>query len=256
MILGRTGQATLGAVLAALGLALSAAHAEASPPSLVTVTGARVIVADVMHGAPADAAAIDLGPSPAVGGSRLIDRAWILRALREHGATEPAHLPEAVRVVRLTRTVTATELERLTRAGLASHPLPRGAAITAVRASRALDVASGWDAVTTELPRLPRRAGPLSTTALVTFRAGTEVLGRTSVQVDLLLPATAALPELARGAPVTLVVRQGLVEIRVGASAGADADVGDTIPVILRPSGRVLRARLIERDTALAEEGP
>ncbi len=243
-------------LLAALALSLGVARAEASPPSQVTVTGARVLVGDVVRGAPADAASVDLGPAPAVGGSRLIDRATILRALREHAATEPSQLPEAVRVVRLTRTVTATELERLTRTGLSEHPLPRGAALAGVRASRGLDVAAGWDAVTAELPRLPRRAGPLSTTALVTFRAGAEVLARASVQVDLVLPASAAAPELARGAAVTLVVRQGLVEIRVGASAGADADVGDTLPVILRPSGRVLRARLIERDTALAEDGP
>jgi hypothetical protein len=244
------------AAWAALALVLGVSRAEASPPSQVTVTGARVLVSDVVRGAPADAAGIDLGPAPAVGGSRLIDRATILRALREHAATEPGHLPDAVRVVRLSRAVSATELERLTRAGLDGRPLPRGAALTAVRASRGLDVAAGWDAVTAELPRLPRRAGPVSTTALVTFRAGAEVLGRTSVQVDLLLPASAAAPELARGAPVTLVVRQGLVEIRVGGSAGADADVGDTLPVILRPSGRVLRARLIERETALAEDGP
>ena len=243
-------------LLAALALSLGAARAEASPPAQVTVTGARVLVGDVVRGASPDAASVDLGPSPAVGGSRLIDRATILRALREHAATEPAQLPEAVRVARLSRTVTATELERLTRTGLSERPLPRGAAIAGVRASRGLDVAAGWDAVTAELPRLPRRAGPLSTTALVTFRAGSEVLGRASVQVDLVLPATAAEPELARGAAVTLVVRQGLVEIRVGASAGADADVGDTLPVILRPSGRVLRARLIERDTALAEDAP
>ena len=52
------------------------------------------------------------------------------------------------------------------------------------------------------------------------------MLGRTSVQVDLVLPATAAEPELARGASVTLVVRQGLVEIRVGASAGATRSRG------------------------------
>lgn len=243
-------------LLAALALSLGVASAEASPPSQVTVTGARVLVGDVVRGAPSDSASVDLGPSPSVGGSRLIDRATILRALREHAATEPSQIPEAVRVVRLARTVSATELERLTRAGLSQRPLPRGASLTAVRASRGLDVPAGWDAVTAELPRLPRRTGALSTTALVTFRAGSEVLGRASVQVDLMLPPAAAAPELARGAAVTLVVRQGLVEIRVGASAGADADVGDTLPVILRPSGRVLRARLIERDTALAEDGP
>ncbi len=52
------------------------------------------------------------------------------------------------------------------------------------------------------------------------------------------------------------MVRQGLIEVRIGASAGADANIGDMLPVVLRPSGRVLQARLIEPTVALAVEGP
>lgn len=238
-------------------LALAAPRpAAASPPLRVAVTGARVRVADVVPDAPPDAAAVDLGPAPAPGGTRLIERAAILRALRERQATEPAHLPEAVRVSRRTRTLSPAELERLVRDALPPGRLPRGAALTAVRPPRALEVPAGWSAVAAELPRPPRRAGPFATTAYLSFLLGEDTLARVAVPVDLALPAGAAAPDLARGAAVTLVVRRGLVEVRASGSAGADADVGDTLPVVLRPAGRVLRARLVERDLALALEEP
>lgn len=230
--------------------------ARATPPVHVAVNGPRVLVGDVLRNAPPDAAAIDLGPAPAAGGSRLLDRAQILRALREHQATEPARIPEAVRVVRAVRVLRAPELDRLVRDALPPDRLPRGATLAAVRAPRPLEVPAGWSAVTVDLPRPPRRTGSFPTTALVSFLRDAEVLARVPVPVELTLTPEAALPDLARGAAVTLLVRQGLVEIRVSASAGADADVGDTLPVLLRPAGRVLRARLLERDLALAVEGP
>jgi flagella basal body P-ring formation protein FlgA len=98
--------------------------------------------------------------------------------------------------------------------------------------------------------------GPFAATAIVTFLGGSDVIARVPVRVDLTLSAEAATPDLAHGTAVTLVVRQGLIEVRIGASAGADANIGDTLPVVLRPSGRVLQARLIEPTVALAVEGP
>ncbi len=243
----------LPALLALLALAPPAV---ASPPARVAVAGVRVRVADVVPHAPTDAAEVDLGPAPAVGGSRLITRDDILRALRARQATEPARLPDAVRVVRQTRTLAAPELDQITRESLPPAGLPRGASLSAVRAPRAVEVPAGWSAVRAELPRPPRRPGPFATTATLTFLRGEETLARVMVPVELVLPASAAAPDLARGAAVTLSVRRGLVEIRAGGSAGADADVGDTLPVVLRPSGRVLRARLVEPTLAVALEEP
>lgn len=242
--------------LALLLLLAIARPAAASPPVRVAVAGPRVRVGDVLPDAPPDAAAVDLGPAPAVGGTRLIEREAILRALRERQATEPARIPESVRVSRRTRTLSPAEVERLVRDALPPGRLPRGAALTAVRPPRALEVPAGWSAVTAELPRAPRRAGPFAATAYVSFLLDGDTLARVPVPVELTLPAEAAAPDLARGAAVTLVVRRGLVEVRASASAGADADVGDTLPVVLRPAGRVLRARLVERDPAVALEEP
>jgi flagella basal body P-ring formation protein FlgA len=58
---------------------------------------------------------------------------------------------------------------------------------------------------------------------------------------------------VSKGAAITLVVKTGLVEISTKAVANDNADVGDTLPVMLRPSGKVVRAKLIAKDRALLE---
>ncbi len=242
------------ALLSALSLAECVALAV--PPARVEVSGHRVRVGDVIRGAPAAVADVDLGPAPQVGASRLIARAQILDAVRARGETATLRVPEAVRVTRRTSSLTPAELERVVREALPPARLPRGATLAAVRAPRAIELPAGWTSVTAELPRPPRRAGAFTTTAMVAFMSGDEVIARASVPVELTLSAEAAEPDVARGGAVTLLVRQGLVEVRVAASAAIDADVGDNLPVVLRPSGRVLRARLIERNVALAVEGP
>ena len=74
------------------------------------------------------------------------------------------------------------------------------------------------------------------------------------VPVDLLVSEDGAAYDAPRGAAVTLIVRRGFVEIRAAGFAGADADVGDPVPIQLRPSGRIVRARLSSRDEAIAME--
>jgi flagella basal body P-ring formation protein FlgA len=144
----------------------------------------------------------------------------------------------------------------MVRAALPRERLPRGAALRDVRPPQSVTVPAGWTAVSVELARPPRRVGPFSATAYLDLRRGDELIARVPVRVDLTLSAEAATPDLARGAAVTLVVRHGLVEVRASGSATADADVGETLPVMLRPSGRIIRARLIEPALAVALEEP
>jgi hypothetical protein len=153
------------------------------------------------------------------------------------------------------RALTPDAVERLVREAAGATALPRGARLAGVRAPR-LQVPSGWTSVALEVPRLPRRAGPLRMNATLRFLRAGESLAAAVVPLELLLPPEAATPTLARNAPVTLVLRAGLVEVSTAAWAGADADLGDTLPVVLRPSGRVLPARLVSPDRAEALEGP
>ncbi len=113
---------------------------------------------------------------------------------------------------------------------------------------------AGWDEVQAAVPKAPRRKGAWSTTATVVLRAGGSPQARLSVPVVLWISAAAAKPDVARGGHLTLIVRRGQVEVRVRALAAVDADVGDTLLVKLKPSGKLVRAKLVRHDQAVAVE--
>jgi hypothetical protein len=194
-------------------------------------------------------AAFDLGPAPAASGSRVIDRDEILRAFRDHD-TEPPHvLPTAVRVVRKMRRLEPRDIADLVHAALREN-LPRGTTLGDVHGTR-VSVPDGWTRVTCDVPRPPHKLGPLLSSASLVFYEGEQALWRISVPVDLTLSQEAMLYDVSRGARLTLVIRRGLIEVGAAATAGADADVGDLLPVTLSPSGRTLSARLEDKDHAV-----
>ena len=81
-------------------------------------------------------------------------------------------------------------------------------------------------------------------------------LWRLSVPLELNLSQEATVYDVTRGSRVTLVIRRGLIEVSSVGTAGADADVGDLVPVILTPSGRTLSARLEDKDHAALVGAP
>lgn len=239
-------------LLAALLFAVPAA-ARAPIPE-VRVATPRVHLADVLPAVTGDAGAFDLGPAPTPGASRLVTRDDLLRALDEAHAKVPAKLPEAVRVIRRMRRLLALEIEQITRAALPAT-MPRGTALTALRAPKSIDVADGWDTITATVPRPPHRVGSFPTTVTLAFRAGASSLAEISFPIDVMVTAAGAAFDLPRGSQLTLVVKRGLVEVEAQAIAAADADVGAILPVTLRPSGRVVRARLLTADRAELVDG-
>jgi hypothetical protein len=245
----RTGKPILFAAL------LSATPALGRPPiAEVRVTTARVHLIDVLPAITGDAGAFDLGPAPTPGASRLVTRDDLLRALDEAHAKIPAKLPEAVRVVRKMRKLLALEIEQITRAALPAK-MPRGASLTALRAPKSIDVADGWDAIAARIPRPPHRVGSFPTTVTLGFMSGVETLAEISFPIDVTVTAEGAAFDLARGAQLTLIVKRGLVEVEAPAFATTDADIGAVLPVTLRPSGRVVRARLLTADRAELVDG-
>ena len=123
-----------------------------------------------------------------------------------------------------------------------------------VRAS-GVEVPADFDHVTVDLAPLPRRSGVVSVTANVAFLAEDgSTLFKTIMPIEIALPPEAAHADIVRGQPITLVVRHGLVEVAIGGVAGADADVGQIMQVNLKSSNRVLRARAIDKDHAVALE--
>lgn len=225
--------------------AMSTAASGAQPVKEIQVTGPRVTLAEIVPSAPASVATADLGPAPAPGGSRFVTQEELRTAASGAPAKVIAALPAAVRVVRKMKKLTAADVERETRKAVVAAGLRKGISIAAVRAPRSSDVAEGFTSITASIPKPPRRTGRIPTTATVTFQRGTEILARLAVPIDLDLTADAAIPDVAKGGALTVTVKSGLVEISASALAGADADIGEDLPVTLRPSGKILRATLV-----------
>lgn len=255
----KTGAAFL--LLAALGHSVHVHGSVPAAPTLlaqtdaaiprVEVPGAKIRAQDILGASAPD---VEIGPAPPIGSSRVVDRAEIERAFAAANITAPKKIPTAVRVSRKTRRLAAGEVATAIRTALAAAPLPRGAMLANVRAV-ATEVPADFERVSVDLPALPRRSGATTVHATVTFLGANDApLQKTLTPLELVLPPEAAFPDIARGAAMTLIVRRGLVEVNISAVAATDGDVGGILPVTIKPSGRVLRARAIDKDHAVALE--
>ena len=233
---------------ARLGPAAQARHS-------VVGSTTRIRLGDLMPDADAAVGAVDLGPSPAAGVTRLITRADIVAALDARHVPAPSSVPDAVRVTRKARRLAAVDVDALVRVAINSKELGHGVTLASVNADRPFDVADGWTRVDVDLPRAPKKAGPFGTVAIASLFVGDDVIARIPVPVVLTVSTDGATFDISRGAAVTLVVRRTLVEVRAAGFAAGDADIGDPIVIQLRPSGRVVRARLTSKDEALALDG-
>ncbi len=221
----------------------------------VQVSATRVTLADLVPRVAEDLADVDLGRSPASNGTRVITRAHIKRALSEQNLPIPRRLPAATRVVRKMRVLTAAKLRRIGKAAIANAPGRKGVVLRAIVPPTKIRIAAGWTEVSVRLQKPPRRAGLWSTTAMLTFAANGETLKRVALPVRFEVSAAAAQPDVTKGSPLMLLVRSGLIELRVRATAGGNADIGQVVRVILRPSGRVVRAKLLSKKQAVAIGG-
>lgn len=149
------------------------------------------------------------------------------------------------------------ELEAVVRSALegSAVKLPRGVTLVKVRALGTVSVPSGTTRTTLELTPPPRRPGTSSTTAILAFWKGDALAARAPVTLEL-RGALEAAPEVPKGTPVVLVVRREQFEITTAATTSEAADVGEIVQVLLRPSGRAMRAQLATRDRAIAVEDP
>ncbi|MBM4377493.1 MAG: flagella basal body P-ring formation protein FlgA [Deltaproteobacteria bacterium] len=218
----------------------------------VEVTGPRLRLGDLVEGLGA-LADVDLGPSPAPGVSRLLRRDELRAELEAQGISSVPRLPEAVRVSRRLERVTSARLQALLLDAVRGAGLRDGIVLRRAEAPANLKVASGWQRVSAMVPRPPRRPGEWSTTVTLAFELDGQKLARVAVPAVFDVSPEAAAPDLAKGGPVTLVVKNGLVEIAARASAGDNADVGDVIPVTVSATGKVVRAKLVTKDRAVLE---
>lgn len=243
--------------LATLALATWSTPALAKRKSIRTVLVAtpRVQLGQIMDNLEDEVAEIDLGPAPAPNGTRMITKKKIEEALEEENVQGVTGIPKSVRVKRKMQTLKPAELIQITKEAIAARGLKKGITLTSVKPPARVKIAAGWDAVRVRLPKNPRRKGKWSTTAMLSFDAGGERIARVAVRVTFHLTEEATRPDIKKGTQLTLTVQSGRVAVSVKAYAGADADVGDTFNVQLRPSGRLVRAKLVAPRRAVALGG-
>lgn len=231
----------------------SAAAPQAAPHSF-ELTTARVHLHDlgIVVEATTD---VDLGPSPPLGSTRTIERAEIVQALEAANLRAPGRIPDRVKVTRKGRRLSPTDVDRLVRSAIDPARMPKGATLGAVRGA-SVEVPDGFDNVTADLPTLARRAGTVPALAQLNFWLDGAVIAKIQVPLEVVVPAEALVPDVVKGAAILLLVRRGLVEVSIGAVAGADGDTGGILPVLLKPSGRMIRARVIDKDHAVSIEDP
>jgi hypothetical protein len=147
-----------------------------------------------------------------------------------------------------------TELARTALASSATH-VPKHSKLLAARAASAnVEIPLAPTRVTIDLTPPARKAGNVTATGVLVFWKDADVSARVPLYLDLSVPPEALVYDVPKGAVVTLVVQRGAVEVSAPAVAAADADIGDIVQVLLRPSGRALRAQLVTKDRALAVE--
>lgn len=217
----------------------------------VTISGGRILLGDVVPGTKSEAAAVDLGRAPSPGGSRLLVRLEVLRAVRDAGLSpESLQIPEVIRVVSAKRSVSPDELAQRIMPLLQSK-LRSGVRLVSAQPRTSVDMSPGAVVIGVEVPRQARRAGIQKLTALVELQAPGGASFRVAVPIVVDVSQSASQPDLRRGAEVRLVVRKSGAEIGADALALVDAEVGEIVQFKVLHTGRVIKARVESAEVAL-----
>lgn len=152
-----------------------------------------------------------------------------------------------------TKRLGAAEVATAAREAIAlSKPkLPKKSTVTNIRCTTTPEVPVTISRVTIDVTPPPRKSGTVAATAVLTFYKENDVAARVPVTLDLDVPPESLIYDAPKGTTVTLVVQHGSVEITAPAVTSADADVGDDVQVLLKPSGRAFRTKLVAKDRAL-----
>jgi hypothetical protein len=232
-----------GLVLALIALAPLALGA-APEPREVRIEKGRVELGDVMASCPEAACKMDLGPAPPPGSSWLVDAATIRGALESAGEDSKRFGPiRAVRVLSAARVLSPTELGELARPSI-ERELPPGVTLTSVEAKAKVVVPLLGVPGAATLPKLPKRAGPTTTTAMVDILLDGALVRRVPVLVRLTIDASAARPDIPRGHVLTLVIERRSATISTEGVALRDAAIGEVAPFKVQRTGRVINARV------------
>jgi hypothetical protein len=222
-------------------LALSApSYAE----PLRTIEGGRIRLADLVEGASPEFAEVDLGPAPPPGASRLFARDDLARELRSQGLDpKNVKLPAVIRVQSAARRFSPTELAELVRPQLLAS-LSSGVTLRELKVARALLLSPHVTVGEVRVPKLARRPGPATITAMVDLLHDGEIVTRLPLTLTLEVSQQAALPLIEKGARVDLTIARGAARISASAVALEAAERGEIASFKVSTTLKVLRARV------------
>jgi hypothetical protein len=217
------------------------------------ISGAVVLVADVVPNAPAELADLELCPAPPAGSSRLLTRDEIKRRLVDLGA-DPARLtlPGVVRIEAEAERWSAKDLTEKATTSLHAT-LPPAVTLESLKATRNLVVPLGAR-VSSVRVTVPRREGRHELTGTAEITLGDKIVARAPVRVAVNVAEGAFAPAITRGSRVMLIIEQGATRVGASAMAMSDVDLGGEAMFKVTTTGRVLKARVQTRETALVIE--
>lgn len=233
-----------------LALALSCVAGSAAADEGRVVRGAQIHLSDLVSEVPAEVADFEIGAAPPPGSSRTVAKGEIVDAASKSGVNlKQLRLPTAVRVTSAAKRWNSEELES------AATPVLLGALPAGVVVKRAH---VGSKAVTSpsarvsavRLSKLPRREGEYLTSATIELSNDGQIVARIPLALTLEISGSAALPAVAKGSRVQLMIESGPARITATAIALNDGEVGDTLQFRVASTMKILYGKVI--DPALA----
>jgi hypothetical protein len=223
-----------------LSLAILLAGSAASAEESRLVRGRQLHLSDVLASLPADVPDLELGAAPPPGSSRLLTKSEIQNAANQSGVNlKSLQLPAQVRIVSAAKRWNAEELVNAALPTL-TQALPSGVTLKKAKTSAKAVTSPSAIVTSVRLPKLPRRAGEHLTTATLELSNDGEIVARIPLSLTLDIGATAAAPDVSKGARVQLLIESGPARVTATAIALSDGDVGDTLQFRVATTQKIL----------------
>jgi hypothetical protein len=232
-------------------LVVTAFSLAANAETELTIDGGRIHLSEVSDGYDeGDLAALDLGPAPPPGSSRLLSRGEVEGQL--HAAGDDAkrlRMPANLRIRSAAKRWSPAELNELMLPKLLAA-LPVGIKLKSSRLNRGIVTSPSVTIGDARFPKIPKHEGELTLTAIVDVMQDDVTVLRVPVNVVVLVTEAATKPAVARGARITLVIEHGPARVTALAIALSDTELGEAGLFRVSSTQRVLRARLLSADSA------
>jgi hypothetical protein len=235
----------------ALAGALLALPCVAAAEATRTLDSTRIHLGDLLSVTDTELAAVDLGPAPPPGSSRLISREDVARELQAQGLEQKKlSFPSVIRVVSASRRFSPSEVSALLLPEV-NAALPPGVTLQQLKVSRGLVTSPRVRVGQIKLPKLARRSGNVEVTLVADLLNDSEVVTRLAVGLTLNVSEQAVAPLIDKGARVDLVILSGSARISASATALEAGSLGEILSFKVSTTQRVLRGRLESRTQAV-----